>query len=49
MPLSAAVYPGPYDWFKAGIRRYGFHGINHQYCAERAARMLDRKLESMNR
>ena len=23
-----------------GIRRYGFHGINHQYCAERAAQML---------
>jgi acetate kinase len=40
IPLSAAVYPGPYEWFKSGIRRYGFHGINHQYCAERAAQML---------
>ena len=38
--LSAAVYPGPYEWFESGIRRYGFHGINHQYCAERAAQML---------
>lgn len=45
MPLAAAAYPGPYDWFESGIRRYGFHGINHQYCAERAAQMLgaDRK------
>jgi acetate kinase len=33
MPLAAAVYPRPYDWFAGGIRRYGFHGINHQYCA----------------
>jgi acetate kinase len=40
IPLSAAVYPGPYEWFESGIRRYGFHGINHQYCAERAAQML---------
>src|SRR6476646_6210582 len=23
MPLPAAVYPGPYEWFAAGIRRYG--------------------------
>ncbi len=29
LPLSAAVYPGPYEWFEQGIRRYGFHGINH--------------------
>ena len=40
MPLAAAIYPGPYGWFEGGIRRYGFHGINHQYCAERAAEML---------
>jgi acetate kinase len=42
MPLSAAVYPGPYEWFAAGIRRYGFHGINHKYCARRAAQLLRR-------
>ncbi|HKM66175.1 MAG TPA: acetate kinase [Candidatus Acidoferrum sp.] len=40
IPPSAAIYPGPYEWFESGIRRYGFHGINHQYCAERAAQML---------
>ena len=27
MPLSAAIYPGPYEWWDEGIRRYGFHGI----------------------
>jgi len=47
MPLSAAVYPGPYEWFEAGIRRYGFHGINHQYCAEQAARMLGENVKAL--
>lgn len=44
MPLAAAVYPGPYAWYTSGIRRYGFHGINHQYCAARTARLLRRDL-----
>jgi acetate kinase len=47
MPLPACVYPGPYKWFENGIRRYGFHGINHQYCAERAAQLLDKDLKSL--
>ncbi len=47
MPLSAATYPGPYDWFEQGIRRYGFHGINHQYCAQRAAQLLGKNLNSL--
>jgi acetate kinase len=42
MPLAAAVYPGPYEWYMAGIRRYGFHGINHKYCSRRAAHLLRR-------
>ena len=40
IPDAAAVYAGPYEWAEQGIRRYGFHGINHQYCAERAAQFL---------
>jgi acetate kinase len=47
LPEAAAVYPGPYEWMARGIRRYGFHGINHQYCAERAAQLLGRKLDSL--
>src|SRR6266567_1335416 len=47
LPEPAAVYPGPYDWLAQGIRRYGFHGINHQYCAERAAQLLGRDLQSL--
>jgi acetate kinase len=37
---DAYVYPGPYAWLEQGIRRYGFHGINHQYASRRAAEVL---------
>jgi len=47
MPEASAVYPGPYEWLMSGIRRYGFHGINHGYCAERAAHLLHRDLNSL--
>ena len=47
MPLKAAVYPLPYEWLEQGIRRYGFHGINHQYCAQRTAQLLGKPLESL--
>jgi len=44
MPQVAQMYPGPYSWFEEGIRRYGFHGISHQYCARRSAQLLGREL-----
>ena len=47
MPEMAAIYPGPYEWFEEEIRRYGFHGISHQYCAARAAEILDRDLKDL--
>jgi acetate kinase len=47
MPAAAAIYPGPYEWSEQGIRRYGFHGISHQYCAHRAAHLLGRDLPSL--
>lgn len=40
MPEAARVYPVPYDWYRNGIRRFGFHGISHQYVSRRAAEML---------
>jgi acetate kinase len=47
MPLPAVVYPVPYDWFEQGIKRYGFHGISHQYCAQRTAQVLGKNLETL--
>ena len=47
LPPAAFVYPGPYEWLEDGIRRYGFHGISHQYCARRAAQILNRDLTDL--
>ncbi len=37
---EAYVYPGPYDWLAAGIRRFGFHGVSFQYATRRATEIL---------
>jgi len=47
MPAAAQTYPGPHEWLEQGIHRYGFHGINHEYCANRAAQMLGKRLRSL--
>ncbi len=47
LPPAAAIYPIPYEWYERGIRRYGFHGISHRYCAERTAQVLGRALKSL--
>jgi acetate kinase len=40
----AYTYPVPYEWLERGIRKYGFHGISHQYCTQRAAELLGQDL-----
>jgi acetate kinase len=47
LPPPAYVYPGPYEWVGQGIRRYGFHGISHQYTSRRAAAILGKDLASL--
>ena len=48
MPPRAYLYPVPYEWHKEwGVRRFGFHGISHQYCVQRAAAMLGRDLKQL--
>ena len=47
MSDAAAIYPGPYEWVEQGIRRYGFHGISHQYCVQRAAQILAKDVNSL--
>jgi acetate kinase len=47
LPRAAFVYPGPYEWVAQGIRRFGFHGINHQYCAERTAQLLGKPASAL--
>ena len=47
IPPAASIYPGPYDWVESGIRRYGFHGINHEYCGGRVAQLLKKDPKSL--
>src|SRR5262249_48125403 len=38
---AARTYPVPKKWTREwGIRRYGFHGLSHSYCAGQAAKMI---------
>src|SRR5262249_11567310 len=41
------VYPGPYEWLESGVRKFGFHGISHQYASRRCAEILGRSLEEL--
>lgn len=47
LPPPAYTYPIPYRFLEQGIRRYGFHGISHQYCAHRTAQLLGRELKDL--
>lgn len=41
LPKLSFIYPTPYEWHeKWGIRRFGFHGINHKYCFEQLGRFV---------
>jgi acetate kinase len=41
---AARTYPVPRKWTREwGMRRYGFHGLSHAYCAGRAAEMVGRR------
>jgi acetate kinase len=43
MPASASTYAIPAPWRREwGIRRYGFHGLNHAYASRRAAELCGR-------
>lgn len=43
LPPSAAAYAVPHAWSEEwGVRRFGFHGLSHAYCAGRAAELLGR-------
>ncbi len=44
MPESSYMYAVPYEWYtKYGVRRYGFHGISHNYIAQTVEKLEGRK------
>lgn len=49
MPEEAFMYAVPYSWYKDyNVRRYGFHGTSHLYCAKRAAVLLGKENKDTN-
>jgi acetate kinase len=48
MPDYVYLYGIPYSLYeKHKIRRYGFHGSSHRFVSQRAAEILDRKIEDL--
>jgi acetate kinase len=49
LPGYAYTYAIPIDFYKKhAVRRYGFHGISHEYVANEAARILKKPLAKLN-
>jgi acetate kinase len=40
LPPESYLYPGPKEWATRGLRRYGFHGISHQYLSLKSAELF---------
>lgn len=48
MPPQAHLYAVPRHWHtEHGVRRFGFHGISHQYVTQAAAAMLNTPIERL--
>ena len=49
MPEKAYMYGVPYDWYeKYGIRRYGAHGMSHDFVTTEAARLMGKDVNELN-
>ncbi len=45
MPEEAYLYGIPYEYYKRDrVRKYGFHGMSHEYVAGETAKMLERDI-----
>ncbi len=48
LPQENYMYSTPYEWYeKCGVRRYGAHGISHEYVARKAAELMGRPFEEL--
>jgi acetate kinase len=48
MPEKAYLYALPFEFYeKHKVRRYGFHGTSHKYVSDRAAKVLNKPIESL--
>jgi acetate kinase len=48
IPEESYIYPIPYSYYeKYKIRRYGFHGISHEYVSHRVAELVGKPIEDL--
>lgn len=48
VPEKNFMYSVPYEWYsKYHVRRYGAHGISHQYIAQQTAKQMGKPLEEL--
>ena len=48
IPKEKYIYPIPYEYYeKYGIRKYGFHGISHEYVANRVAKLMNKDIKDL--
>ncbi len=48
IPEESYIYPIPYKYYeKYKIRRYGFHGISHEYVANRVAEIVNKPVTDL--
>lgn len=48
LPQEAQIYAVPDSWYnELGIRRFGFHGISHQYAAQQISLLLNKPLSEL--
>ncbi|MDE8257190.1 acetate kinase [Erysipelothrix rhusiopathiae] len=49
MPEEVFMYALPYEYYSdLAVRRYGAHGISHEYVAQRTAELMGKKVEDVN-
>ncbi len=48
IPKERYIYSIPYEYYeKYGIRKYGFHGVSHEYVANRIAEILGKDIKDL--
>lgn len=49
MKPEVFIYPLPYEYYEdLKVRRYGMHGVSHQYVSHRVAELMGRDIEGLN-
>ena len=48
IPKEKYIYPINYEYYeKYGIRKYGFHGISHEYVSKRVAELMNKDVKDL--